>query len=387
MANTLYDSTYLDTNGNQIVWDDDVRSVVFYDTSDEVWDRTGGGTSSWFLESSLPDGGFHTEIDSEVWAIDSSVDQYTISLDEKATFSINDSSGSLYLSSKGLWYLRGDFDVLLGIENADYFDEYRSATSFGLNISIGDVYNVRAAIVRNVNSTASKAQVFYTYNANPKYFGWTKLCDESSTKPSYFRIVRTGGTISVYFGTVLMGSVSGAVWTDDAYIKIGAECPEINKYTMSALYFNVLSGELSESNTFSSIYRGPNESFPEKALLLIDDVGLSIVDADSLTLWCRFVLGANNAFIDENSKISAINGKIYCATSSGLFVFDFVADKIRKYVGSSIYESVSGISSRNSYVIYQLTSSVSELMSDSLQMFTPKMCLGMSLSPLLQQVG
>ena len=59
MTNRLYDSTYLDQYENSIIWDDTINAVLFYTSTGESWDRTGGGTTSWSLENTLPYDSFY----------------------------------------------------------------------------------------------------------------------------------------------------------------------------------------------------------------------------------------------------------------------------------------------------------------------------------------
>lgn len=368
MSYKIYDSSFIDKNGNKVVWSNDVSQVLFYDASAESWDRTGAGTPTWYTELFLPNDDFYSGIESSKWSTVGASDTKTISISDKALFSIEGDSGSLYLSSQGLWSLTGDFDIRLGINIDDYYDEYWSAVSFGLNVSSSDgTNNVRVAVVRNYDLTSKKFQSLYTEDANPLYFGWTSL--GAATDPGgvqYLSIKRVGSSIRCYLNSTQIGStITGSKWSEPVYVSIGSESPEINTFKMSASFFNVVSGVTTPYTQFNSQFRGPEQEFPEKSLIITDSFGLSIVDYVEETLWMRFRSGENRAFNGLNTKIEALNGRVYYTSSDGFYIIDFIEDRVYKYKGTNLYRSSTKLALRNSIVSFDTPQSVPSLLSDN----------------------
>ena len=368
MSYTIYDSSFVDSNGNKLVWSDNISQVLFYDASTESWDRYGGSSSTWYTELSLPNDDFYSGVNSSKWGLVGASSLKTISVNDKALFSIDRDSGNLYLSSSGLWSLTGDFDIRLGLNINDYYDEYWSAVSFGLNVSSSDgLDNVRVAVVRNYDMTSKGFQPLYTEGGSPLYFGWSSLGD--STDPGgveYLSIRRVGSSIRCYLNDTQVGStLTGSRWAEPLHVGIGSESPEINTFRMSASFFNVVSGTVTPSSQFTSPFRGPVGQFPEKSYLIVDELGLSIVDSSSETLWMRFRSGTNRAFNGLNTKVEALNGRVYYTSSAGFYIIDFVEDRVYKYTGTNLYRSSTKLALRNSTIAFGSPQTVPSLLSDS----------------------
>ncbi len=50
MSYQTFSKDYIDANGNNIIFSDDVRLSKYYNTLGESWDKSGGGTASWYTE-------------------------------------------------------------------------------------------------------------------------------------------------------------------------------------------------------------------------------------------------------------------------------------------------------------------------------------------------
>ncbi len=80
--------------------------------------------------------------------------------------------------------------------------------------------------------------------------------------------------------------------------------------------------------------RGDSASFPNEALFVIDKAGMSIVDVSGFPtvdevdplLWMRFRLGDRKMLEQRPRKVAAREGKLYLATSHGLYIIDFLAN-------------------------------------------------------------
>lgn len=102
------------------------------------------------------------------------------------------------------------------------------------------------------------------------------------------------------------------------------------------------------------------ESFPRKAVLIVTTDALYIFDAATNDMWMKFSQGTNAALgADTNndpSSVTALNGVIYVGTNGssagGLYVFDFVNDRMYNYDGTDRSGADVGIGSRNGTVTY-----------------------------------
>ena len=108
--------------------------------------------------------------------------------------------------------------------------------------------------------------------------------------------------------------------------------------------------------------RGYKKAFPDKSIIVSDTLGLSILDASIVDeyglvvpyLWMRFDYLKDFIKVPVE-KISAKNGKIYLATGSGLYILDFVNDRLDRYDSTGQYR-ISGIVRRNQDTLYSNTS-------------------------------
>lgn len=102
-------------------------------------------------------------------------------------------------------------------------------------------------------------------------------------------------------------------------------------------------------------------SFPRKAILVVTADSLYIFDAATNDLWMKFsqnaagwALGADTN--NDPSSVTAVNGVIYVGTNGssqgGLYVFDFVNDRMWNIDGTDRSGADVGISGRNAAVTY-----------------------------------
>lgn len=363
----LYTKDTLDVNGMRLLWGDYVSTAVFYDSSTESWDRA-DGSSSWFTERLLPHDEFYGPMHSDRWVVEGASAGRTCTVSGGAQFSISSSEGSIYLSSEGLWELSGDFRISVGVNTGTYYDEYRSATSFGINACFGGEYSVRCAIATGYGDASASYQMLYADGGDPRFFGWSSVAPPVlyGVSADTLTISREGSTITAFAGPHTLGTVSGTEWSGECFIKIGAESAEINTFAVMADYFTVESGTLSAGpGMFDSDVRGPSSDFPSTALLLADASGVSVVNYEDVSLWARLRIGENKALSESPRKISAADGQIYFAMSDGVVVLDFVHDVVRKYSGALRYESLGNIASRNAHLYFGDPSSTHGLLSDS----------------------
>jgi len=81
----------------------------------------------------------------------------------------------------------------------------------------------------------------------------------------------------------------------------------------------------------ASTARGDNAPFPNEAVFVVDKKGLSIIDVSTITpqgeadplLWSRFDLGERKMLQLIPRSVVVREGKVYLATSRGLYVIDF----------------------------------------------------------------
>lgn len=105
------------------------------------------------------------------------------------------------------------------------------------------------------------------------------------------------------------------------------------------------------------------EAFPRKAILVVTTDALYIFDAATNTMWMKFSQNSSGYAlgVDTNndpSSVMALNGVIYVGANGtapgGLYVFDFVGDRMWNYTGSGRSGATVGISGRNAAVTYNV---------------------------------
>jgi len=88
------------------------------------------------------------------------------------------------------------------------------------------------------------------------------------------------------------------------------------------------------SEQFSS-FRGSSAQFPNEVLFVVDKRGMSIIDVSNVSeesevkpfLWMRFDLGERKMLRLRPRDVFMLDGRVFMATSHGLYVFDFPANK------------------------------------------------------------
>ena len=354
MTSRLYDSTYLDLNGNKIIWGDNINSILFYRAGDESWDRTGGGTTSWYLENTLPYDSFYGDtLSSERWSYFDYRGTISGSVDSRLKLEVNEAEARGGITSSNLWKLSGDFDIKVYLDETSYYNEYRGNVSSGLTLSIDSSNKYRVA--KHWDGTTLGYKSTYVLDSELKYFGWTDNGTIDSTvgedSVTCLRIVREGDVVSSYASTSsgfsqVGSSVSGTVWGQDADVEIEIETEQYNTYKIDFLGFTA-SGTLDQTLSFSSGYRGGSGEFPERSLIVADDLGLSVINEEDKSLWMRFVSGSANMFRNTSARLSATEGKIYYSSTQGVFCLDLVQDRAINYQAGQTFQSISNIAARN----------------------------------------
>jgi|GEM_PF-5230840 len=101
--------------------------------------------------------------------------------------------------------------------------------------------------------------------------------------------------------------------------------------------------------------------FPRKAILAVTTDSLYIFDAATGTMWMKFSQNASGYALgadtnNDPSSVTALNGVIYVGTNGsaqgGLYVIDFVNDRMWNIDGTDRSSADLGISSRNSAIAY-----------------------------------
>ena len=360
MTDQLIDVEYTDSYGRKILWDNSVRNVHSYRSTGESWDRGGNNTASWYIENTLPNDSFYgTDIDDDRWTYFNTRGTISGSVNNRLSLNIVKQEARGGITSEGKWELVGDFDVRLYVDESSYYNEYRSETSTGLTISISDNYKYRISKYFDGSTIGYKAHNLRGDSVH--FLGWfeggeinTSVGEEYTT---CLRVVREGDSILSYVSkpsgefAVVGSGVSSEEWLGNASVEIEVQTQQYNTYGMDVVGITV-SGSLSEENEFFSYTRGESCEFPENSVLLVDDLGMSIVDEDSMSLWMRFVNSSNYMFKASDTELSAVEGKVYYTTSSGLVCLDFVNDSSVWYLDGLKRQTNAGISGRN----YSITS-------------------------------
>lgn len=353
MTNTLKDTSSLDVNSKQIIWDSNIKNVLFYPAGGESWDRTGGGKASWYLESTLPNDNFYgQELSTERWSSFNYRGEVGVGLDNALKLTISGSGARGGVTSAGLWSLMGDFDIRLYMNESSYYNEYRGNCASGLTVSAGESQKFR--ISKYFDGEEIGFATHFVDTLPLKYTRWfdggfNSLVGEDET--TCLRLVRTGEEISAYVSTSsgftqVGDTISGSLWSSDLDVEIELETSQYNFYDTDFSGFSV-SGTLSEIKSFDSDFRGPSLSFPERALITVDGEGLSILDDDDLSLWMRFRQSEDFMFKTCDTKVAASGGRVYYTTASGVLCLDFVGDKASWYTSTEKRSTTAGLAARN----------------------------------------
>lgn len=354
MATTVKNTLSTDIYGNHLLGSDAINSVFYYDSSGEDWGSSVSGTS-WYLEKSLPSDSFYDQgIDASRWGLFNYVGAVSGTQNNGMHLTVSGSNARGGISSEGLWSLSGDFDVRLYLDESSYYNEYRASSATGLTISIDESTKIRVSkYFDKENGRLGYAR--HSVNSYPlKFVGWSLDAFSSSAgedETTCLRVKRKDGAIKAFVSddagfNVLGSDLDGPAWSGDAFVEIEVETEQFNTYRSSLSAFSV-SGTLAEARTFDSSARGGPNNFPAKALLVMDDEGLSVLDADDMYLWMRFNASEDSMLKDTSGRLSAAGGGIYYTTASGLLCFDFVNDKAINYRSGYKYETRTGLGLRN----------------------------------------
>lgn len=155
--------------------------------------------------------------------------------------------------------------------------------------------------------------------------------------------------------------------------------------SLNTVFFWDVSGDVFNSwRTYShrawyteaaSSTRGDRDEFPTQAFLVGSDSALDIIDASTNELWMRFNSGSNYA-VDSDlgtiDDVTALNGKIYLAMTSGVIVLDLANDyfyqmnnSTRLRAGSNATASRNGAMTWSSNTKFPLLSNASVYKLDS----------------------
>lgn len=74
--------------------------------------------------------------------------------------------------------------------------------------------------------------------------------------------------------------------------------------------------------------RGFSAEFPEKVIFIADAAGISIIEADSMSLWMRFDMGSRKMLESLPTKVLMVDDKLYLGTTRGFYCVDFTLDKM-----------------------------------------------------------
>jgi hypothetical protein len=372
MATQVKDKDSVDANGKHLLWSNTVKNVKFYNAGSESWDRTGGGETSWYKENTLPYDSFTgNELGSDKWSFFNYRGTVSGTIDNKLFLTISGSDARGGITSSGKWKLTGDFDIRLYFDESSYYNEYRGSSATGLTVSVDESNKFRVSKYFDRENAKIGYAAHYVNDFPLKYSLWTE--DEftqgvGESDITCMRMVRSSGEITGYVSTstgfTKIGTTkTGSSWNTDIDVEIEVETEQFNYYSSDILGFSV-SGTLSDSKVFSTPYRGTTKEFPERALIVVDDEGMSILDEDELSLWMRFIHNSDYMFKSTDCNVSASNGKIYYTTISGLMCVDFVNDKSSWYTSTERKDTNVGISMRNFKNLYYTAGSSSFLLSD-----------------------
>jgi len=368
MAGQLFTSSQLDQDGRQFILDDQILNVHYYTTAGESWDKAGAGNQSWFLENFLPNDSFDAaSLASDRWDHFDNVSVGEATATQAGgsiSLGVERDEGVSGLTSEGKWTLTGDFDIRLYIDWGSYYNEYRSITHTFLKVGVDDANAVRLALTFD-GVSGYELRSEKVVGRDPKFFGWgtsgsfTELADFSDTSQYlYFRVTRESGVVRTYVSdgvtsTQVGTDISDSVFSGDVFVEFGVESVQYNTLRSAFTKFFVAEGSIAEATKFFSSTRGEAQAFPDRVIITVDTLSLSVIDEATSTLWMRLSFYEGGPVTESNIRVRACNGTIYCSTSTGVVAFDFKQDKIFKYSGSSILVADEPIALRNAGVVFR----------------------------------
>lgn len=360
-----YTSTSYDSDGRQLVLSDNILAVSYYDASNESWDKAGASGQGWYNEIYLPSDTFDTpNVLSDRWnVINTAGGQSSLVQNGNLTCSVLKAEGGVGLTSDGKWRFTGDFTATAFLDWSGYTNEYRSNTNLYLKVGYDSSNAARICFSWNGSGFVFRSQK--TIGRDIKFFDWKANGSNFPTSSIsgakfyiYLKVVRTAGQVRFYISNGITQSqigeaLSDAVFSNNLYLEFGNETIEYNT-TVGGFTKIEVSGTVTPTTTFFSTTRGLTQAFPDKVLLVVDQLALSIIDYEKESLWMRFVFAEAGAIKSNSVRVSMCNGVLYCATPDGLIAVDFPRDRIFKYSSPDIYVSHESIALRNSKQNYIL---------------------------------
>ena len=163
-------------------------------------------------------------------------------------------------------------------------------------------------------------------------------------------------------GTAWLDSLDGNTWTryeeeldvssytGDAVIKLNIFNDNYGVVSFYGFFDNVRSLPLWYGEGIST-KRGSDKQFPDEVYILSDSKGLSIINKRDLSLWMRFDVGFGYMLGAPVRHVSAKSGRLYCSTSKGLYIIDFVSNRCWLFDDTGVYYRMS-IGRRNQYAFW-----------------------------------
>lgn len=154
---------------------------------------------------------------------------------------------------------------------------------------------------------------------------------------------RTGGNIYQVFSS---RSVDVSGYTGEQTLTFKKFMGSPSRYSSDFLQLYDFQVSPSWFRELFSEKRGFSAKFPEKVLVISDSAGLSIVEADSMSLWMRFDLGSRKMLETLPTKVLMVDDKLYLGTTRGFYCINFTMDKMLRLDERGLFER-HDISKRN----------------------------------------
>ncbi|MCD4817702.1 MAG: hypothetical protein K8S23_03300 [Candidatus Cloacimonetes bacterium] len=343
------------TEGNEILYNNEVKSVFFYDTRDDLdggaW-RT-DSSKSWFNEPSNPSDDFlGMDIDDNRWNISDS-NNY-LSQDNKINC-YKDSTGdhdqfhsAEYASN---WNISGDFDIQIDFDLITWEPSiFQRESSVRLEFWVND---------------NNKCKLWRYRHSDDNYWGqiWRNGAEYSGREPSgvgnewngKLRLTRNGNFLAMWRWDTASNTWQRVFHRTDFSNQSGQIKIVFTNYNtemeLNVDNFIVNSGNVNFSNNGSAT-RSEIKEFPEQAALIRTAESLEIVDIANNECWMRFT-GINDnlgAIAGTSDCVYAKNGVIYTTWDGdykGMIKLDFINDHIY-YLSQSYNQLYDGdITKRN----------------------------------------
>jgi len=228
-----------------------------------------------------------------------------------------------------------------------------AGTTFNSNATTTNAFNFSNTLLTSgngINLTVGNPAI----NSTVGTLGTGDLLNIASANHSYMSLDNRDLTLNGH-----KNNISGLTGVNQVYIYDTSKDIDGGRWTgderaLSSSWYNETVTATTSCVTGTNTRCG-GAAFPKKAIVVAANDSVYIFDAKDNSLWMKFNQAATTALgaaaNNEMSSVTALNGQIVVGTNgsaaTGLYVIDFIKDKITRYNGTDARDYIGAISARN----------------------------------------